>query len=137
MSDAAPRFEHGFPDRPEDHTVVVLGASPKPARYSNMAQRQLCGYGYRVIPVHHKVKEIGGLAVANSLRVIAGPVHTLTLYVGCPRLLPLLEDIMHLNPRRVIFNPGTECAPREEKLRHRHIPCVHGCTLVMLRTRQF
>jgi predicted CoA-binding protein len=75
--------------------------------------------------------------VVPSLRQVDAPVHTLTLYVGPERLLPLLDDIIHLHPRRVIFNPGTECPPLEERL-HRHgIPFVQGCTLVMLRTGQF
>jgi predicted CoA-binding protein len=137
MTDAAPRFEHGFPERPEDHNVVVLGASPKPGRYASMAQRQLMEQGYRVIPVHPKVEEIQGVPVVHSLRVITDPVHTLTLYVGAARMRPMLEDIIRLNPRRVIFNPGSECPELETLLRQHHIPHVHGCTLVMLRTRQF
>lgn len=137
MSDAAPRFDHGFPEAPEAHTVVVLGASPKPARYANMAQRLLMEKGYRVVPVHPKIKEIEGVPVVDSLRSIAGPVHTLTLYVGPDRSQPLIDDILRLNPRRVIFNPGTESSELEERLRQHHIPHVDGCTLVMLRTGQF
>jgi predicted CoA-binding protein len=137
MSDAAPIFDHGFPARPADHTVVVLGASPKPARYSNMALRELLAAGYRVIPVHPKVRRIEDTEVVHSLRAIAGPVHTLTLYLGAARSAPLLDDIVRLHPRRVIFNPGSESAALEERLRRHRIPQVHGCTLVMLRTGQF
>jgi predicted CoA-binding protein len=137
MSDTAPRFDHGFPEQPADHTVVVLGASPKPARYANMAQRQLVQLGYRVIPVHPKIAQIEGLRVTPNLRAIAEPVHTITLYVGPERSRPLIDDILRLNPRRVIFNPGSESAELERRLREHHIPHVHGCTLVMLRTNQF
>ena len=137
MTDSAPRFDHGFPSRPQDHTVVVLGASPKPARYANMAQRQLMDLGYRVIPVHPKIGEIEKVPVVHNLKAIADKVHTLTLYVGAARSEPMIDDILRLNPRRVIFNPGSECTPLEQALRARHIPHVHGCTLVMLRTGQF
>jgi predicted CoA-binding protein len=137
MTDAAPRFVQGYPERPADHNVVILGASAKPARYANMAQRRLMELGYRVIPVHPKIKEIEGLTVVHNLRAIADPVHTLTLYLGPHRSLALLDDIIHLNPRRVIFNPGTESDPLQSSLRRRHIPQVEGCTLVMLRTGQF
>jgi len=137
MSDAAPRFDHGFPERPQDHNVVVLGASLKQTRYANMAQRLLMEQGYRVIPVHPKIKEIEGVAVVHNLRAIHDPVHTLTLYVGPERSRPLIDDIIRLNPRRVIFNPGSESAELERHLRDRHIPHVEGCTLVMLRTNQF
>jgi predicted CoA-binding protein len=137
MSDAAPRFDHGFPESPADHAVLVLGASPKPARYANMAQRELMQRGYRVIPVHPKIKEIEGLRVKASLRAVAEPIHTLTLYVGPERSQAMIDDIVRLNPRRVIFNPGSESAELERRLREHHIPHVHGCTLVMLRTHQF
>ncbi len=137
MTNAAPRFEHGFPETPAEHTVVVLGASPKPARYANMAQRRLIEQGYRVIPVHPKIKEIENLPVVHTLRAIAEPVHTLTLYVGPERSRELIDDIVRLNPRRVIFNPGSESSLLEAELRRHHIPHVQGCTLVMLRTGQF
>jgi len=137
MTDAAPRFAPGFPAQPQDHTVVILGASPKPARYAHMAQRDLMAQGYRVIPVHPKVREIEGVPVVHGLRVIADPVHTLTLYLGAARSQGLIDDILRLNPRRVIFNPGSESPELEERLHQHHIPAVHGCTLVMLRTRQF
>ena len=137
MTDVAPKFGQGYPGRPEDHNVVILGASAKPGRYANMAQRQLMAQGYRVIPVHPKMKEIEGVPVVHTLRAIADPVHTLTLYVGPHRSLPLIEDIIRLNPRRVIFNPGTESELLQADLRRRHIAQVHGCTLVMLRTGQF
>jgi predicted CoA-binding protein len=137
MTDMAPKFNHGFPASPQEHNVVVLGASPKPARYSNMAQRMLMEQGYRVIPVHPKIKEIEGIAVTHNLRAVKGTTHTLTLYVGADRSYSMIDDIIRLNPRRVIFNPGSESADLEQRLREHRVPTVHGCTLVMLRTNQF
>jgi predicted CoA-binding protein len=121
----------------QDHTVVVLGASPKPARYANQAVRLLKEHGYRVIPVHPRFTDIEGLHVAPSLRAVEGAVDTLTLYVGPERSRPLIDDIVALGPGRVIFNPGTESAELEARLQSAEIPFLHGCTLVMLRTRQF
>ena len=118
-------------------TVVVLGASPKPARYSNQALRLLDEAGYRVIPVHPRVESIEGLPVSAGLTLIDEPVHTLTLYVGEARSTPMIPDIVGLNPHRVIFNPGSESEQLEQKLRAHHIEVIHGCTLVMVRTNQF
>jgi hypothetical protein len=42
-----------------------------------------------------------------------------------------------LNPRRVIFNPGTESAPLQQALDEAGIEWLEACTLVMLRTGQF
>lgn len=126
-----------LPDTPAGHRVVVLGASPKPARYSNRAVRALLENGYRVIPVHPKVAVLEGLKVRHSLREIGAPVHTLTVYVNPDIGARLADDIIRLNPLRVIFNPGTELPALETRLRHHDVRCIHGCTLVMLRTRQF
>jgi predicted CoA-binding protein len=117
--------------------VVVLGASPKPARYANQALRLLKDKGYQVIPVHPRIAQIEGLSVAHHLREVEHPVHTLTLYVGPQRSEPMIADILELNPARVIFNPGTESTLLQARLKAHHIECIEGCTLVMLRTAQF
>ena len=131
------QFKHKWPQTAADHVVAVLGASRKPARYSNQAVRLLKTSGYHVIPIHPKIAEIEGIAVSPRLCMISDTVHTLTLYVGPERSRAMLQDIVELNPARVIFNPGTESRELEDKLRSHHIDCIHGCTLVMLRTGQF
>ncbi len=130
-------FNHNWPDSPEDHRVVVVGASPKPARYANRAVRELKAGGYIVIPVHPKIRKIEGLPVEHTLSTIHERVHTLTLYVGPVRSRGLADDIVRLNPGRVILNPGTESDELEARLRSHHIEFLHACTLVMLRTGQF
>lgn len=117
--------------------MVVLGASPKRARYSNRAVRMLKAGGYRVIPVHPAVAEIEDLPVTHKLHTITDRVHTLTLYLGPARSRGLIDAIIRLDPRRVILNPGTESEELESQLQSRRIECLHGCTLVMLRTGRF
>jgi len=120
-----------------DHHVAVLGASPKPARYANQAIRLLLEQGYHVTPMHPKFAEIEGLRVANDFDAVDQPVHTLTLYVGTERLAPQINDIVAMNPKRVIFNPGTESVPLQQALDRAGIEWFEACTLVMLRTDQF
>ena len=50
-----------------ERTVVVLGASDKPDRYSNRAVRLLKAEAYRVIPVHPTLDTVEGLAVRHGL----------------------------------------------------------------------
>jgi len=71
--------------KPKLQTVVVLGASIKPQRYSYKAVKLLVKHKHRVIPVHPKLLHINDLAVTNSLSEIKTPVDTLTLYVGAER----------------------------------------------------
>jgi len=118
-------------------TVAVLGASQNPDRYSNMAVRRLREAGHRVIPVNPALTEIEGLPVAQSLGDIVDPIDTLTLYVGPQRSVPMIDDILRLAPKRVIFNPGTESKALAAALDRAGIPHLEACTLVMVQTGQF
>ena len=121
----------------ERQTVVVLGASPKPERYSNKAVRLLLEHGHRVIPVHPAIKEIEQLPVAPALRHIEGPVDTLTVYLSPALSTPLQAAILKLKPARVIFNPGTENPELKQALEREGIVAEEACTLVLLNTGQF
>jgi len=123
--------------KPEEHCVLVLGASPKPTRYSYQAVRLLHAHGYKVIPVHPKAERIDHIPVVNLLSSIREPVHTLTLYVGPERVRSMVGDILGLNPERVIINPGAESRDLELALKNARIPYERACTLVLLRTGQF
>ena len=122
---------------PNKHHVVVLGASPKPARYAHQAQQLLMDKGYRVTPVHPNFDEVLGVATVHQVGDIDNEVHTLTLYVGSQRLVPHIDALMELAPKRVIFNPGTELAVYRERLDDAGIEWIEGCTLVMLKTGTF
>lgn len=117
--------------------VVVLGASHKPERYSNQAIRLLLEHGHSVVPVHPRLDMVEGLPVAHDLDAIAGPVDTLTLYIGPERSDALVDALVRLHPGRVIFNPGTENPALEARLDDAGIPHERACTLVLLRTGQF
>lgn len=118
-------------------TVVVLGASPKPERYSNKAVRMLLETGHKVIPVHPAIETIEGLQTAKSLEDIKKKVDTLTVYVSEKISTDLAGRILALNPLRVVFNPGTENPDLQKKLQEKHIKTELACSLVLLRTGQF
>lgn len=118
-------------------TVVVLGASPKVARYSNTAVSLLKTLGHNVIPVHPAIKEIVGLPAVASLAEIDASVDTLTLYVSPVHSTPLTDAILSLNPARVIFNPGTENPTLKVSLQEQGIHAEDACTLILLNTGQF
>ena len=121
----------------KSQTVVVLGASPKPERYSNMAIRLLVEHGHSVIPVHPAIPEIEGLAVKTGLAEIDAPVDTLTLYVSPKISAAVAEKIIALKPARVIFNPGTENPELEKQLSDVGIASEEACTLILLNSGQF
>lgn len=121
----------------QSQTVVVLGASNKPDRYANKAQKLLRQHGHTVIPVHPTLTDIDGIPVVPSLSAIHQPVDTVTMYVGPDRSAALVDDLLALKPKRVIFNPGSESGLLEQRLRAAAIPFEQACTLVLLNTEQF
>ena len=125
------------PKAPPGAAVAVLGASPKPERYSNQAVRLLAEHGFRVIPVRPGAEAIEGLPAVHRLADISGEVHTLTIYVSAEVSAGLEAEVLGLGPRRVIFNPGAENPALRDALEARGIDIREACTLVMLRTGQF
>ena len=118
--------------------VAVLGASPKPDHYSNMAVRLLREKGHEVIPVNPNYKIIENLSTVATLDDIKpGEIHSLTVYVNPARSTDMAPLIKRLKSMRVIFNPGTENPPLESELQEAGIEVVHACTLVMLKTGIF
>ncbi len=117
--------------------VVVLGASDNPERYSNQAVNRLRDNHHEVVPVHPKLVQIDGVEVVPSLAAVDGPVDTLTVYVSPKISSTLVDDIVALEPGRVIFNPGAENPELETELSDAGIPTLQACTLVLLSTGQF
>jgi predicted CoA-binding protein len=117
--------------------IVVLGASPKPERYSYKAVNMLTENGYNVIPVHPAVQEINGIKVTPHLEDIKEEIHTVTLYVNGSMVETMTDKILALKPKRVIFNPGTESSTASETFKKSGIEVLEACTLVLLRTKQF
>lgn len=117
--------------------VVILGASPKRERYSNMAQRLLMERGYTVIPVNPGHARIEGVEVARHLSEVREPVDTVTMYVNSEVSQKLQDDLLRLKPRRVVFNPGSESPLLAAALRENGVSVVDACTLVLIRTSQW
>lgn len=117
--------------------VAILGASSKKDRYAYKAFSMLKEYGHTPLPVTPKFSEIEGVPAVATLKELASPVDTLTMYVGPDISTKLKSDILSLHPKRVIFNPGSENPALETELENAGIIVVEGCTLVMLQTNQF
>jgi predicted CoA-binding protein len=111
--------------------TVVIGASTNPERYSYKATERLTAHGHEVVPVGLKEGEIHGLQIIKGMPAVEG-THTVTMYVGPQNQASYYDYIMGLNPKRVVFNPGTENPEFEAKLEAKGIEAIEACTLVML-----
>ncbi|GAB4133249.1 MAG: CoA-binding protein [Raineya sp.] len=118
-------------------TVLVLGASANPNRYAYLASQLLLKKGYKVALVGIRSGQIGELKIETDRSIILPHIDTITMYVG-PKNQPEWYDyILQTQPRRIIFNPGTENTELSEKAQEKGIECIEACTLVMLQTGQF
>jgi len=117
--------------------VALIGASHKPHRYAYKALYDLCNNNYTVYPVHSILKQIDQVSVYPSITAIPVEIHTVTLYVNKEKSIAMADEIISKNPKRIIFNPGTENPILEKQAQQQGIQTVNACTLVMLRTGAF
>jgi len=117
--------------------VAVLGASVKPERYSNQAVSRLIAKDHTVFPVNPNLSEIYGTRVYPSLTQVPEPIDTVTVYLGPEKSSSLEKELLRVNPRRIIFNPGAENQELMVGLENSGIECIQGCTLALLSTGQF
>jgi predicted CoA-binding protein len=108
--------------------TLVFGYSDNPDRYSNKAYHLL---------KKNKLEVIGVNPRNFTFDVFPNSFHTLTLYVNAEISNKFKDDILKLNFKRIIFNPGTENELLEKACLNKNIEVVHGCTLVMLNTNQY
>jgi predicted CoA-binding protein len=118
-------------------SVVILGATPKPDRFAFKAMKSLQEHGHRAVPVNPAFTEILGESCHPSIADVAGPIDTVTMYLGAARSTPLIDDIVKAKPRRIIFNPGAENAELARAAQAAGIETLNDCTLVMLGTGRF
>ncbi len=116
--------------------VLVYGASTNPERYAYIATELLLAKGHDVCLVGNKSGEVNGISIQVG-QPTCTEIHTVTLYVGPKNQLDLLAYLLVINPKRVIFNPGTENPALMKELASKGIEVEEACTLVMLHTGQF
>jgi len=122
---------------PTKETVAVLGASPKPARFSHKAIVALKEAGHRILPVNPGQSEIDGLTCYPDLSACPDKIDTITVYVNPSILVRRVDDMIRVQPRRVILNPGTESDEVIERLESAGVDVKRDCTLVMLSAGTF
>lgn len=118
------------------NATLVLGATPNPDRYAYKATMRLLAAGEEVELVGIKKGEISGIPIQND-RPQLDNIDTITLYVGVKHLADWADYIFSLQPRRIIFNPGTEHPEIIAQAREHGIHAQIACTLVMLASNQY
>ena len=116
--------------------TLVLGASLNPDRYSNMAVKRLLLNNINVKAIGSKTGTIDKALIEKDF-ISFNNIHTVTLYLNSVRQRDYYDYIISLNPKRVIFNPGTENEEFYLLLKNESIDYIEACTLVLLSTNQY
>jgi len=115
----------------DNKKTLVLGATPDPSRYAYLAANRLVGKGHTIVNVGIKTGEVAGVPIEKP-ETIHHDIDTVTLYVGPQNQPPLYNYILDTNPKRIIFNPGTENSELRRLANEKGIQTENACTLVLL-----
>ncbi|MFT7162407.1 MAG: putative CoA-binding protein [Bacteroidia bacterium] len=122
----------------ESKKTAIIGATPDEHRYAYMAAERLMAHEFEFVPVGIKTGAVFGNKILDiKSKPDLGEIHTVTMYVGAEHFTGYEDYIIGLNPKRIIFNPGSENRTLEDKAIDAGIEVVHGCTLVMLGSGQY
>ena len=113
--------------------TAILGATPNPNRYAYLAAERLTAKNHEIVPIGIKRGNLFGEEILNlKEKPKVEGINTVTMYIG-PQNQPEWEDyILSLNPKRIIFNPGSENPTLAKKAKEVGIDVQYACTLVML-----
>lgn len=117
-------------------STLVIGASLKESRYSNICVRTLVSGQFPVTAIGLREGLIDETPVQTGFPKLQN-IHTVSLYLGPDNQKSWYKYIMELNPERVVFNPGAENDEFEEMLTEAGVEVVEGCTIVMVKGGTF
>jgi predicted CoA-binding protein len=116
--------------------TLVIGSSLNPSRYSNLAIHRLVQNNIEVKAIGLRVGEVAGVSITKEKESFRA-IHTITLYLNAIRQEEYYAYIISLQPKRIIFNPGTENDAFYPILEENGIAYEEACTLVLLGTNQY
>jgi uncharacterized protein len=116
--------------------TLVIGASTNEERYSNRAIKMLVKHQHDVSAIGQKEGIVEGVGIDVTTPHFE-KIHTVTLYINPTLQENYYEYILSLNPKRIIFNPGTENPFFYKIATDKGIEAIEACTLVLLSTTQY
>jgi predicted CoA-binding protein len=109
--------------------TLVIGASLKENRFSNICVKTLATGHFPVVAIGLREGLIDEIPVYTGFPELNN-IHTVTLYLGPENQKKWYDYVLKLNPKRVIFNPGTENEEFENLLLNAGIQVIEDCTIV-------
>jgi uncharacterized protein len=125
-------------EKVESKKTLLVGATTDPSRYAFIAAKMFAERNFDFIPIGIKKGEVFGKEILDlRAKPQLKDIHTITLYIGPAHQSEWIDYLIALNPKRIIFNPGTENPDFYNQAKSAGINVVPACNLVMLSTGQF
>ena len=105
-------------------------------RYSNIAVKRFVDNKLPVAALGLRKGKILNVIIEDEMQDYKN-IDTVTLYLNPKRQEEYYNYIISLQPKRVIFNPGTENTDFVKLLQKNNIESEVACTLVLLATNQY
>ena len=115
--------------------VLVVGASENPLRYSNKAILKLNEKNHKIFAFGNRPGKVMGIEI--SIEFPIEEIDTLTIYLSSKNQKQYYKDIINLNPKRIIFNPGAENEELHILAHKKGIEVINACTILMLSIGSF
>jgi predicted CoA-binding protein len=116
--------------------TLIVGASENPDRYSYKAARSLLAAEKDIVLLGNRSGSLFGQTILTGKPELSSP-DTITLYIGPKIQEGMMDYLIGLKPRRIIFNPGTENPEFERRALEKGILVQEACTLVLLATNAY
>lgn len=117
-------------------SILIIGASSNPSRYSFRAIQMLVKQGFSVVAVGKSGGTVNGVVIESKIPENCNP-HTIAFYLNACYQFDYAEQIEKLKPERIIFNPGADNHVLADRFSEKGIQVIEACMLVMLSLHRF
>lgn len=118
--------------------TVIIGSNRSPLKYPQQAASMLQDANVEFVPIGVVSGAVLGREIINIYdHPKVDQVHTITLYINPSKQKQWFDYMLSLEPKRIIFNPGTENQEFKTLAESKGIECLYACTLVMLSIGDF
>jgi uncharacterized protein len=116
--------------------TLIIGASTDSFRYSYKAIVLLVRKKYDICAIGMREGNLHGVEIKTQKEDFED-IHTVSLYIAPERQKEYYDYIIDLEPKRVIFNPGTYNPELANKCKENKIEVVQECTVQMLNSDEY
>lgn len=118
----------------ESWMTAVIGVTPNQNRYAFKAVTKLCEHKYPVTALGFRTGDVACDSIITDWPKTIENLKVVSMYIGPARQPEFYDYIIELNPKKIIFNPGTENHEFYKMLDSVGIEYEEACTLVLLST---